>query len=117
MSTKKPQIDLSECNIGRSVRLRNGDIVQLEQYKRSLAWPVKTSTGFVYRKDGRWDAEKKTGYDIVAISPPEKPKKAGKPPKKNTLDRLTSAFAKIAFKGDNDLIRKAADALEGLLNP
>lgn len=37
--------------------------------------------------------------------------------KPNTLDRFTSAFAKIAFKGDNDLIRKAAEQLEGLLKP
>lgn len=68
-------------------------------------------------KNGRYLHVRQDDLDVVAILSPAKSKKAGKPTKVNILDRLASSFAKIAFKGDNDLIRKAADALEGLLKP
>ena len=119
MSAKKPQIDLSKCPIGTRLRLRNGEEVTLIRKGRNkvLIYPYFTSDGKSHAANGRVWKSKEDSRDIIAILPPAKAKKAGKPLKQNTLDRLASAFTKIAFKGDNDLIRKAADALEGLIKP
>jgi hypothetical protein len=118
--TKKP-IDLSKCKVGQRVKLRNGKEVTLTRIcnPKLRAYPYFTSDGESHIANGNVYETRNCEADIIAILP--LPKDAGKSAKKkakiNTLDRLTAAFAKIAFKGDNDLIREAAEKLEGLLKP
>lgn len=111
---KEPLINLAKCKIGQRVRLRNGEIAIIEKFREhEEVYPWLTDLGECYTQKGWYYADgENSRLDIVALLP--LPKKAGKP---NTLDRFTSAFAKIAFEGDNDLIRKAAEQLEGLLKP
>lgn len=120
MSTPTPKtkpIDLSKCKVGQRVKLRNGQEFTFGGLSGGKEYPYQLNEiNNLYTKRGTYYHQGESLQDIVAILPPAK--KAKKPAKKaNTLERFTEAFAKIAFKGDNDLIRKAADELEGLLKP
>ena len=129
-----PPINLAKCKIGQRVRLRNGEIAIIEKFREheEEVYPWLTDLGECYTQKGWYYADgENSRLDIVALLPLPKKKAKAKnrnidtnnqhkdiySRKPNTLDRFTSAFAKIAFKGDNDLIRKAAEQLEGLLKP
>ena len=126
-TTRKKPIDLSKCKVGQRVKLRNGEECKLSRINAGMQFGyfmqsvTGDSTGSTHTQNGKYLPSGTSQHDVIAILHlPKKAKKAGKPVKEakiNTLDRFTTAFAKIAFKGDNDLIRKAAEQLEGLLKP
>lgn len=123
----KTKIDLSSCFIGQEVRLRDGKFTRIKSFETVANQKTCKLNGdvWVWNNGRRFSIRnKRSDDDVVEIIPAKKtPKTATHMGQKvnvaenrtSQLDRLTSAFAKIAFKGDNDLIRKAVQALEALL--
>ena len=123
MSTKKPQIDLSKCPVGTRLRLRNGHMATLTEVENPIIDEqpihVKHDDGFTcFHTVGGcfWSNKLESAGDIVAILPPAKAKKAGKPKTAGKKpDHLDPKWLEGEF--DKQAIHRVIKLLEGLLNP
>ena len=72
--TTNNMIDLNTCVPGQKLELRNGDIVKYERKRGCDCLYPHQVDGQDYTSDGRYYIDKESFYDIVNISPLEKPK-------------------------------------------
>jgi len=112
---KTPAIDLSKCVVGQRLRLRNGNESKLTfKGGQHLNYPYLTLDGQSHLPNGRVWVKSQDPLDIIEILP--LPKKPAKPkPAESDVETLTSLFTEIVFKCDDDTLKKAIKALEGLV--
>ena len=126
MSTPTPKtkpIDLSKCEVGQRVKLRNGEIQFIASIKKEDTHQgkvVKINSDSWRWRDGSRNINRADPLDIVALLPlPKKAGKPGKPGKKKVdnynLDKLRRLIAD--FEAGRDVFTKEINRLKGLLKP
>lgn len=109
--TKEKTIDLSKCEVGQRVRLRNQQDEKIIKINVGHPYPYACKNGITWDDHGRFQHCKEHPFDIVAILPPAK--KAKKPAKKADEKWDISAFS----RADKVAARRVIKLLEGLLKP
>lgn len=93
-------IDLSTCQIGQKLRLRNGNVVTLAMKHENTAFPYRTSAGDTYSTDGCYYGNAMPSWlDIIAILPLPKPKKPRATPAAPKMSKKEILKAITYFRG------------------
>jgi hypothetical protein len=95
-------IDLSTCQVGQKVKLRNGEIVEYEVYD-------EVDDSYPHQLDGRWytnegcynHGQSRSDYDVVKIFPIE-PAKSNKHPSVAAWESFPWITDRMATKADGD---------------
>ncbi len=109
---KKNPVDLSKCNIGQKVKLRNGVIATFKGKSGNYEYPycLNEINSLLTKKGTYYKGDHPAVHDVVEILPLPKQKKA--PANK---DNGIKTWWASTSKADQKAIRRTIKILEGLL--